>query len=91
MFKKGPMMSTPKQMAEREVRRISAKAEAVLRDAANAVTDDRAKHAVGVARELFDNAPWLATTEAPIGGCLNMRYCDLYALLVIATPTEPVR
>ena len=75
-------MSTPAQMAEREMRRSAARAEAMLVEASRAITDAHVAHAVSMARELFDSAPWLAKSAQEIGGCLHLRYCDIYALLV---------
>ena len=77
-------MSTPAQYANREMRRLDAKAVEMLRDARQAVTDDRIGDARKRAHELFNNAPLLASSDSPIGGCLNMQYRDLYALLVLA-------
>lgn len=35
-------------------------------------------------RELFEAAPWLALDEVKIGGCMNVSYKDLFALLQIS-------
>ena len=61
----------------------------VLRDAAQAVTDERADVARKNVIELFDNTPWLADAETAVPGCLNLRYCDLYALAVLTAQPQP--
>jgi len=73
-------MSTPEQMAEREVRRLHAKAEDMLREASAAVTCGMEITATKRLRDLFDNAPWLAKSDTPAGGCGDLTYRDLFAL-----------
>ncbi len=78
-----------KQLADHEMRRSASSAEKMLRDAAQAITDERADLARKNVIELFDNAPWLAATETAVPGCLNLRYCDLYALAVLTAQPKP--
>jgi 3-mercaptopyruvate sulfurtransferase SseA len=60
-------------------------AEQILREAAQLVTDERAATARQRAHELFLAAPWLAADiDGRVPGCINLRFGDLYALLVLA-------
>lgn len=78
-------MSTPEQMAEREMRRLHAKAEKMLQDASAAVTCGMEITATKRLRDLFNEAPWLANSDMPVGGCGDLTYRDLFALnLLIA-------
>ena len=74
-------MTQATDMANAEMAKLSEKAAHMLLSAAAKVTDDDHKRAHRVLAELFNEAPWLATSEINVGGCLNVRYCDLFAMV----------
>jgi len=81
-------MSTAEQAAEREMRRLNAKAEQMLREASAAVSAGVEITATKRLRALFDDAPWLAKSDAPVGGCGDLTYQDLFALRMMIDRIE---
>lgn len=59
-----------------------------LEAAADTVDDDAIDLAMERANELFEAAPWHATSASEIPGCLHLTMADLFALLVAAERRE---
>lgn len=62
-----------------------------LEAAADTVDDDAIDQAMERANELFEAAPWHATSASEIAGCMHLTMADLFALLVAAERREQER
>lgn len=81
-------MSTPSQFAEREMRRLSAQAKAMLQEASAGIGPGHEIEAQKRLRRLFDDAPWLAKSDALTPGCGDLTYRDLFALHLLLERTS---
>lgn len=72
------------RFADAEMMRLHKSAANKLSEAVASLQPENFDIATSRAKELFDSAPWLANSEALIGGCLHVSYRDLFALLITA-------